>query len=100
MKTTSASKSPAPPPLMTIPEVARRLGVCRATVWRWVNSGRLPGSKVGPNTWRFSEANIQEFLIQTSNQRATAEVTERARAAAQKARKAVMAGRGKRRKLN
>jgi excisionase family DNA binding protein len=35
------------PELLRIPEVAERLNVSRATVYRWLTEGRLPGVQLG-----------------------------------------------------
>ncbi|MGA2928518.1 MAG: helix-turn-helix domain-containing protein [Solirubrobacteraceae bacterium] len=34
---------------LSIPEVARRLKLSRATIYRWIDEGRLPALKLGKN---------------------------------------------------
>jgi len=36
-------------PPMTIPQLAREMGVSRVTVYNKVKSGQIPATKVGPN---------------------------------------------------
>ena len=43
-------------------EVAERFGVSRRTVYAWMSSGRLQGTKVGPKLWHISEVQIAAFL--------------------------------------
>lgn len=51
--------------LMKPEEVAARLDVDPETVRIWLRKGRLPASKIG-HFWRVSEAQLQEFLQETS----------------------------------
>lgn len=47
-------------------QVAARLGVSRATVWRWASEGTLPQPiKLGPNTtrWRLSDLETYEVAL-------------------------------------
>ena len=44
------------PRFLTIREVAERLRVCRATVYRMVDDGRLPAVRVSSGTIRVSES--------------------------------------------
>jgi prophage regulatory protein len=40
-------------------DLADRYGVCRITIWRWAKNGVIPpGKKIGPNTTRWSAAEI------------------------------------------
>ncbi|MDZ7789405.1 MAG: hypothetical protein U5L08_02705 [Xanthomonadales bacterium] len=42
-------------------DLADRYGVCRITIWRWAKNGNLPpGKKIGPNTTRWSTAEIED----------------------------------------
>lgn len=36
-----------PKPMLTVDDVARRLNANRRTVIRWINEGRVPGTKIG-----------------------------------------------------
>jgi excisionase family DNA binding protein len=42
--------------------VAQRLRVHQRTVQRWISSGRLPATKVGPRIWRISPEDLKKFL--------------------------------------
>jgi excisionase family DNA binding protein len=64
---------PAPPPqmatarldaLLTAADAARRLGVPRATVHRWLWSGALPGYRAGglQAGWRVRESDLDVFM--------------------------------------
>jgi excisionase family DNA binding protein len=46
--------------VMTVPEIATALRVSRATVYRLVNTGALPGMRVG-KTVRVTRRAVQEF---------------------------------------
>jgi excisionase family DNA binding protein len=39
---------PHPSPPLSLPQVARELGVCESSVRRWVRTGILPAVVVGP----------------------------------------------------
>jgi transposase len=39
---------------VTVPEFAKQIGVARNTVTRWVQSGKVKGSKKGPFRGRYS----------------------------------------------
>jgi len=47
--------------VMTVPEIATALRVSRATVYRLVNTGVLPGMRVG-KTVRVTRRAVQEFM--------------------------------------
>ena len=46
----------------SVPEAARQLRVSRATIWRWIRTGRLPASRVGPRTTRIRQADLERLL--------------------------------------
>jgi prophage regulatory protein len=51
---------------LSAPQVSDRLGVSRATVWRWSANGTLPKPvKLGPNTtrWRLSDLEAHEVVL-------------------------------------
>lgn len=51
------------PKFIRLPELSERLGVSRATIWRWERRGLLPPKRrLGPNTVAWVEAEIQEFM--------------------------------------
>ena len=43
-------------------QAARRLGVCRVTIYRYLSSGVLRGVRVGPKKWRISEDEVRRVL--------------------------------------
>lgn len=47
--------------LMGVEEMARRLGLAQATVWRWCREGRLPCMKIG-KSWRIRPEALEEFI--------------------------------------
>lgn len=47
--------------LMGVEEVARRLGLVSATVWRWCREGKLPCMKMG-KSWRIRPEALEEFI--------------------------------------
>ncbi|WP_225409274.1 helix-turn-helix domain-containing protein [Stigmatella hybrida] len=48
--------------LLTVREVAERLGVCRATVYRLCERGTLPHIRIS-NAVRVKEAALERFLL-------------------------------------
>jgi len=53
--------------LLTAPEVAKRMGVHRATVARWAKEGQLPVYMRGPRgEYYFREADLAGLLIPAS----------------------------------
>lgn len=44
--------------LLTVPETARVLGVCKRTVWNWIRSGRMPAVDVGVKKVRSSDLSL------------------------------------------
>jgi len=55
--------------ILTVAETADYLRVNRETVYRLVQSGRLPASKIG-RLWRIQMPDLIRFLESTKNQRA------------------------------
>ena len=51
----------APPALMSLPELARYLGMAERTIYLWAQSGKIPAFKLGA-TWRFSRSEIDAWL--------------------------------------
>ena len=47
--------------VLTPDEVAKALGLSRRTVITWLESGKLPGIKVG-NRWRVKEEDLDKFI--------------------------------------
>lgn len=46
-------------------EIARRFGICRTSVWRWLAKSQLPAPvRLGPNTTRWRLADIEAFEAQ------------------------------------
>jgi excisionase family DNA binding protein len=52
--------------LMTIDEVASYLRLSKDTVYRMVQKGRIPASKVGMQ-WRFRRADVDQWLDKNKN---------------------------------
>ena len=51
-------------PLLSVAEVAKRLGVSTRTVYRYLHlkKGRLNGHKLADKTWRIDPADLEEFI--------------------------------------
>jgi len=43
----------------TVAEAAAMLGVSASTVWRWVDSGKLPAFRVGPKAIRIKRGDVE-----------------------------------------
>lgn len=56
-------QSTTQPFLLTVPDVATKLGVCRATVYNLIYRKRLPYLMVG-NTVRFNPDTLQQWMKQ------------------------------------
>lgn len=67
MRTAQASNE-APDDLLTTAEVAEACRVSTATVTRWLDSGHLPGIKVGPRTFRFRRSDVAALLAPEPNE--------------------------------
>ncbi len=48
--------------LLTMEQVAQRLGVSLKTVYRWIESGELPVSQLGERTYRIFERDLIAFV--------------------------------------
>ncbi|OGY45045.1 MAG: hypothetical protein A2731_00185 [Candidatus Buchananbacteria bacterium RIFCSPHIGHO2_01_FULL_39_8] len=48
--------------LLTMEEVAKRLGVSLKTVYRWIEGGELPVSLMGKRTYRIFERDLIRFV--------------------------------------
>jgi excisionase family DNA binding protein len=44
---------------VTVREAAGTLGVSPSTVWRWVDAGKLPASRVGPRAIRIRRSDVE-----------------------------------------
>jgi len=63
--TESAPLTPAPEaasPLLTPEDAAAMLGVCGASVHRFIKQGRLPAYRVGPRLIRVRRSDVEAFL--------------------------------------
>ncbi len=60
-------------------EMARILGIARATLLRWVSENRVPGFKVG-REWKFDEVDVVRAL-KVTNGNALQQASLRGRAA-------------------
>jgi excisionase family DNA binding protein len=52
---------PAPPAVMTIDDLAEYLQVSKSSLYKLVQSGQIPGHKVGKH-WRFRRNTIDRWL--------------------------------------
>lgn len=52
--------------LMTLDEVAAYLRLSKDTIYRMVQSGKIPASKVGTQ-WRFRQSEVDVWLEQNKN---------------------------------
>ena len=48
--------------LLTMEQVAKRLGVSLKTVYRWIDAGALPVSLIGKRTYRIFERDLINFI--------------------------------------
>ncbi len=48
--------------LLTMEQVAKRLGVSLKTIYRWIDSSELPVSLIGKRTYRIFEKDLIEFI--------------------------------------
>jgi excisionase family DNA binding protein len=62
---TAAMTTTSPSCLMTVTQVAERLGVSVATVRRATSAGHLPHHRLGARAVRYSEADLQAYLADT-----------------------------------
>jgi excisionase family DNA binding protein len=51
---------------MTIEEAAEHLKVSKETIYKMVQKGKIPASKIG-NQWRFHKETIDQWLLEKSN---------------------------------
>ena len=54
---------------LTAAEVAAYLRVSTATVYRWLEAGKIPGAQVGKRTWRIRASDLEEYLGRESESR-------------------------------
>ncbi len=47
--------------LLTVEEVAQRLHVSKATVWRWLRNKEIAGYRIA-GAWRISISDLQKFI--------------------------------------
>lgn len=48
--------------VFTPKQVAEKLQMNLETIYRYLNSGRLKGTKLSPKAWRISQENLDELL--------------------------------------
>jgi excisionase family DNA binding protein len=60
-RATIEEPAPITDQVLTVQEVAERLKVSQATVWRWCQSGKLPAFRVGQQ-WRIRAADLQVMM--------------------------------------
>lgn len=55
-------------PFLKVSEVAKRLGVNKITVYRWLKSGKLRYFRIGGYTIRIKEKDLNEFIERRKNE--------------------------------
>ena len=55
--------------LLTMQQVAKKLGVSLKTIYRWIDSGELPVSYVGKRTCRIFERDFINFVYSRQRSR-------------------------------
>ena len=55
--------------LLTMEQVAKKLGVSLRTIYRWIDSGELPVSYVGKRTYRIFERDLIKFVYSRQRKR-------------------------------
>ena len=48
--------------LLTMEQVAKRLGISLKTIYRWIDSGQLPVCQIGDRTYRIFERDLIKFI--------------------------------------
>ena len=48
--------------LLTMEQVAKSLGVSLKTVYRWIEAGKFPASRIGDRTYRIFERDFIKFV--------------------------------------
>lgn len=62
METTE--QAPASERTLTIKQACDHVGVSRPTIRGWINSGRLPATKIGTRIWRVAAADLDKLVQQ------------------------------------
>lgn len=55
--------------MLSVAEIAKRLGVSEPSVRRWCATGRLPAITAGPGGWRVSPADLADFIEASTRRR-------------------------------
>lgn len=48
--------------LLSMEQVAKKLGVSLKTIYRWIDAGELPVSLIGKRTYRIFERDLIQFI--------------------------------------
>jgi excisionase family DNA binding protein len=51
----------SPEEFLTPQEIATRLKLTEATIWRWIREGTLPAIKIGPKVYRVTQEEYQKI---------------------------------------
>jgi excisionase family DNA binding protein len=57
--------------LLTISELAERLGISKLTAYHWLSQGRLPCVRFSARCVRFRESDVEKMLDQLSQKHGT-----------------------------
>ena len=72
MSTPAPSDNTSPPRLaLTLDEAAKSIGISRRTAWTLLNSGQMPGTKLG-GRWVVPVAALQQWLAERAAEHAAA----------------------------
>lgn len=58
--------------MFTVAQAAQQIGVCERTAWDYVAKRRLLATRIGPRKTRITQASIDEFLFNCTDQRTPA----------------------------
>ena len=48
---------------LSVPEIAKHLGISTVTIYRWLEDGRIPASRVGKQ-WRFKQDKVDRWVTE------------------------------------
>jgi excisionase family DNA binding protein len=60
-------------PILSVKDLTELLGKDRATVYRWLKKGELPGVLIDGTTWIIYRDEVKDYLLSRHNQAGTAQ---------------------------